>query len=119
MSKLNLLPFPQRFSTEFLMERKLKKLRKYIASGKWKKYGKFSMESLDISLPTGKNGESEEFLCLAGIVERRFGTMERLKYAHLKDYIWEFLFSSKWVKFDNTVSGALGRIDAVLEGYFT
>ena len=32
------------------------------------------------------------------------------------DGLWDFLFSSDWVDYDNTPEGAVGRLDAVIDG---
>jgi hypothetical protein len=46
-----------------------------------------------------------------------FLTEELLDIEHLSNK-WNFLFSGEWVDYDNTIEGAIARIDIVIAGDF-
>lgn len=89
--------------------KKLKEMRDYMASGDWKKKGGFCMQRF-----ISGRGENCK-LCVLGhcqeFLEEGRGFPLELNYN-----TWEFLFSTEWFDFDNTVEGAIGRLDAVIEG---
>ena len=93
----------------------LKKLRSYFASGEWKKNGRFDMKDFwDDETKCGcLIGHSMKFLNLSS--EDYVEGMDIYGEMPLSD-MWKFLFSARWASYDNTVEGAIGRIDAVIDG---
>ena len=92
----------------------LKELRDFLYSEEYKKHGSFDMENYLIC-----GVERKCYYCLAGFLRYIF------KIEHERDVIggcsggdplWDFLFSEEWKKYDNTVEGAIGRLDAVIDG---
>lgn len=99
----------------------LKIIRDYFKSGKWKKFGDFNMKHLwkedtDSGRPCGcvlghayfalYNKSSHE--CYFSLCYKKLGC--------LNESTLDFLFDGCWAKYDNTVEGAIGRIDAVING---
>ena len=103
----------------------LKSLRDYMLSGEWEEEYGFNMNSLE-SIDKDEQLKTRSCRCLLGHAKN----MDEFKNHKLdisivtaEDFImdpgnclWEFLFSVEYDYFDRTVTGAIGRIDAVIEG---
>ena len=85
--------------------KELKKLRDYMASYEWQKLGGFNMGG--VWSDSGKCG------CL---IHYKKHSGARLIGIECNTPMGEFLYACEWEHYDNTVEGAIGRIDAVLDG---
>ena len=93
--------------------RGLRRLRDYLASHKWEEWTRFDMGEYCVG-PVG----SMKCRCVIGICIEKYPKVNKespFGIRHRGD-LWTFLFSSDWDFYDNTVEGAIGRIDAVLDG---
>ena len=98
----------------------LKKFRNYLISGKWKKVGGFDMSCIwnnyfNCGCVLGHAQRSDIF-GITPEVGKISSTLFSIHGGTLHSNLWEFLFSSFWYDYDNTVEGAVGRIDAVIDG---
>ena len=118
-----------------IMLKELKELRDYLESGEWAKRGSFHMWNFWMHKTSWYNGLKlgrDDFYtelpcgCVMGHAHKKFKGVielndneEYVSAAYGLDCVsslFEFLFSASWHSYDNTVEGAIGRIDAVLDG---